>query len=312
MRDGRSLEVLVGGRPDAMPLVFHNGTPSAALLFPPLLDAAERHGLSLVTWSRPGYAGSTPQPGRSVADAATEVAAVLDAIAADSFVTIGWSGGGPYALACAALLPRRCRAAVSLAGLAPYGAEGLDWLAGMGPENVAGFRAAVAGKQQLTALLEAVAPILSQVQADTVAQTWEGLVCAVDKAALSGEFAPFMAEFTRRALSRGIAGWRDDVLASIADWGFDLAGIARPVAVWHGAQDRMVPFNHGVWLCEHIPGAMARLYPDEGHLSLVVTRIDDIVNDLAALASSPAPRAAAFSRKSVSSEDDPQAREWSA
>jgi pimeloyl-ACP methyl ester carboxylesterase len=283
--DGRSLEVVIGGPPGRMPLMFHNGSPTAALLFPPLVAAAERQGLSLVTWSRPGYAGSTPQPGRSVADVAADATAVLDAIGADSFVTIGWSGGGPYALACAALLPGRCRAAVSLAGLAPYGAEGLDWLAGMGPENVEGFSAALAGRGPLTAFLEVVAPVLSQVQAADFAGTLGGIVSEVDRAALSGEFAAFMAADTRRALSRGIAGWRDDGLASVRDWGFDLTSITRPVAVWHGAQDRMVPFDHGRWLSEHIPGAIAHLHPDQGHLSLGVARIGDIIEDLVAVAS---------------------------
>jgi pimeloyl-ACP methyl ester carboxylesterase len=87
------------------------------------------------------------------------------------------------------------------------------------------------------------------------------------------------------ALSAGIIGWRADVLAEVCGWGFSLDGIACPVAVWQGSQDKMVPFTHGQWLAAHIPGALARLYPGEGHLSLAVTRIDDIVTDLADLAS---------------------------
>jgi pimeloyl-ACP methyl ester carboxylesterase len=228
-----------------MPLIFHNGSPTAALLFPPLAAAAERHGLWLVTWSRPGYAGSSPREGRLVADVAADTVAVLDAIGADCFLTLGWSGGGPYALACAALLPGRCRAAASLAGPAPYRAEGLDWLAGMGPENVEGFTAALAGREPLTAFFEAVAPFLAQVQAADFADTLGGIVSDVDRAALTGEFAAFMAAVTRRALSGGIAGWRDDTLAAVGGWGFDPASITRPVTVWHGACDRMVPFGHG-------------------------------------------------------------------
>lgn len=220
-----------------------------------------------------------------VADVAADAVAVLDAIGADSFLTLGWSAGGPYALACAALLPERCRAALTLAGLAPYGGAGLDWVAGMGPENVAGFRAALAGQQPLTDFLETVAPFLAQVQADNIAHTLGGIVCDADRAALAGGFAPFMAEVTRRALSGGITGWRDDVLASVLAWGFSLEGISCPVAVWHGSQDKMVPFAHGQWLAAHIPTAVPRLCPGDGHLSLAVTRIGDIASDLAALAS---------------------------
>ena len=229
--------------------------------------------------------GSTAQPGRSVADVADDTAAVLDAVGADAFVTIGWSGGGPHALACGALLPERCQAAATLAGVAPYGADGLDWFAGMSEENVEEFSAAFDGEEPLTRFLEAQASVLRNVSASDVADALGGLVSAVDKAALTGEFAAFIAAVFRRALSTGVAGWRDDDLAFARDWGFALASIARPVAVWQGAQDRMVPFAHGRWLSENVPGAVAHLYPDEGHLSLALTRLDEIVADLVALAS---------------------------
>ena len=283
--DGRVVELVTSGAVGDTTLVLHNGTPTAALLFPPLVESAARHGLSVVMFSRPGYAGSTPQPGRSVADVTDDTAAVLDAVGADSFVTIGWSGGGPHALACAALLPERCQAAVTLAGVAPYGADGLDWLAGMSEENVQEFSAALAGEEALTGFLEVQAAVLRNVAASDVADALGGLVSAVDKAALTGEFAAYMAAVFRRAVSTGVAGWRDDDLAFGRDWGFELASIARPVAVWQGAQDRMVPFAHGKWLAEHVPGATAHLYPDEGHLSIALTRLDEIVGDLVALAS---------------------------
>ena len=282
--DGRSLEVVTAGRPDGMPLVFHYGTPMAALPFAPFTAAAARHGLLLVTWSRPGCAGSPAQPGRRVADVAADTAAVLDALGADTFVTIGWSGGGSGALACAALLPGRCRAAASLAGFAPHGADGLDWLAGMGPESVIGFEAAVADTELFSELLEAVAPTMLQAQPEDMFTSLGGAVSAVDKASFTGDFAAFMAASVRRALSEGIAGWRDDHLASVAEWGFDPAGITTPVAVWQGAQDQMVPFDHGPWLASHIPGATAHLYPDEGHLSLVIGHFAEVVDDLMVLA----------------------------
>ena len=130
--DGRHLEVLSLGRADAMPVLFHGGTPTAAVVYPPAAEAVTRHAIRVITYSRPGYATSDPQPGRCVADAVTDVEAILDAIQADRFVTIGWSGGGPHALACAALTSDRCLAAATIAGVAPYPAPGLDWLAGMG------------------------------------------------------------------------------------------------------------------------------------------------------------------------------------
>jgi pimeloyl-ACP methyl ester carboxylesterase len=114
-----------------------------------MADIAARYGLRTVLHARPGYAGSTPLPGRSVADVAADVAVVVDALGADEFVTVGWSGGGPHALATAALLPDRCLGAATIAGVAPYAAAGLDWLAGMGVENIEEFGAAVAGEPAL-------------------------------------------------------------------------------------------------------------------------------------------------------------------
>ncbi|HET6213032.1 MAG TPA: alpha/beta hydrolase, partial [Micromonosporaceae bacterium] len=222
-------------------------------------------------------------PGRTVADAAADTRAVLDAYGHDRFVTLGWSGGGPHALACAALLPDRCAAAATLAGVAPYPADGLDWLAGMGPENVVEFGAATDGGAALTTYLEAEAAGLVGVTGDEVAQALGGLVSDVDTASLTGEFAAVVAEMFRRAVSTGIAGWRDDDLAFVRPWGFELAGLGVPVAIWQGGQDRMVPYAHGTWLAGRIPGARAHLYPDEGHLSLVgqLGRILDDLLDLA-------------------------------
>lgn len=284
LTDARVIEVLSDGPEDGMPLVFQNGTPTAAMLFAPLVQIAAARGLRTVTYSRPGYASSTAQPGRSVADAATDIAAILDAIGADRFVTIGWSGGGPHALACAALLADRCAAAVSLSGVAPYPAAGLDWLAGMGGENVEEFTLAIQGESALTPWLEEAAKPLATVQGSDVAAALGGLVSDVDKAALTGDYAEFVAATFRRSVSAGVAGWRDDDLAFAKPWGFELDAIERPVAVWQGGEDRMVPMAHGEWLAQHIPGAQRHLYPDEGHLSLGVSALHRVVDNLVELA----------------------------
>ena len=288
--DGRDLEVLRDGPPDARPLVFHSGTPSGAVEFPGLAGAAAQLGWQLVTWSRPGYGSSTAYAGRSVADVTTDTAAVLDHIGQHRFVTLGWSGGGPHALACAALMPDRCAAAASLAGVAPYPAEGLEWLAGMGPENVKDFELnleALDGKPGSTAAfrksLEDEAGEMAEVTGEQLADSLGGLIDEVDRAALTGEFADMLATSFRRSVASGIEGWYDDSLAFVKPWGFDLADITVPVAVWQGAHDLMVPYAHGTWLAAKIPGARVHLYDDEGHLSLV-SQLPRILADLADLA----------------------------
>ena len=290
---GRKVDVLIAGPSDGLPLVLHEGTPVGLVLYPPTVRAAQVRGLRVILAARPGYEGSTPRPGRRVADVAGDTAAVLDELGADTFVTAGWSGGGPHALACAAALSGRCLAAASIAGVAPYQAGGLDWLAGMGQENVDEFGAAVQGEAALTQFLERELPAVSAVTGADVAQALGGLVIAADQAALTGEFADYVAAALRAAMTSGVAGWRDDDLAFVKDWGFSLGWAseapagdapAAPVAVWQGDQDKMVPFAHGQWLAAHIPGARTHLLPGEGHLSLTVSSLDRILDDLLDLA----------------------------
>jgi pimeloyl-ACP methyl ester carboxylesterase len=231
-----------------------------------------------------------------VVDVAEDIAAVLDDLGADAFVTAGWSGGGPHALVCAAALPGRCLAAASIAGVAPYQAKGLDWLAGMGPENVAEFGAAVRGEAALTAFLDHEAAMLSTLTGESVAKSLGGLVIEADQAVLTGEFADHVAASLRASMNSGIAGWRDDDLAFTKDWGFSLGWAApalaaqaqaqtpAPVAIWQGDQDRMVPFAHGQWLAANIRGARVHLMPGDGHLSMTVSAFDRILDDLLDLA----------------------------
>lgn len=287
--DGRTLEVLVSAPTNGLPVVFHSGTPIGPVHHPPSTRAATEHGLRLVTYGRPGYGLSTPHPGRTVADAAADTAVVLDHLGAGEFVTMGHSGGGPHALACAALLPGRCLAAASVAGIAPSDAEGLDLLAGMGPENVQEFSAARDGTAALTAYLEPVGALLRTIGGSDVAASLGGLVPDVDKRALTGEVADYFAAQFRKALENGISGWHDDDLAFVRPWGFDLADIRVPVGVWQGAQDLMVPFAHGQWLAAHLPGASVRLFDEHGHISLTVDHVPDILADLARTAAARRP-----------------------
>jgi pimeloyl-ACP methyl ester carboxylesterase len=199
-------------------------------------------------------------------------------------VSIGFSGGGPHTLACAALAPERCLGTASVAGVAPYSAEGLDFLAGMGPENVEEFGLAARGADALTPFLDKEAAALRGVNGDQVAAAFGGLISGADAAVLTGEFAEELAQGLRGAVRNGIAGWRDDDLAFVADWGFPVVALTGRAAIWQGDQDKMVPFTHGQWLAAHIPGASVHLEPGAGHLTMAVTAIGRILDDLLDLA----------------------------
>jgi pimeloyl-ACP methyl ester carboxylesterase len=287
--DGRELEYLTGGAEDGFPLVYHSGTPTAAVHDRAVWDAASAAGLHLVTYSRPGYGASTPRPRPDgwpvpiLADA-DDTAVLLDHLGMDDFVTLGWSGGGPRALACAAAMPERCRAVASLAGVAPpVEAADLDWTAGMGAENVRDFEAASAGREAYQPIAVEQAAELAAVTSDDVVGTLGGLVDEVDAAALTGEFAEVAAEMFRHAVAQGPDGMVEDTLQIVRPWGFDVGGLTVPVSVWQGAHDKMVPYDHGRWLARTIPGARAHLFDDEGHLSLVA-KIDEVLADLRKLA----------------------------
>jgi len=281
--DGRTVDVLLAGPAEGLPLVLHNGTPSGLVAWPGTVEAARVRGMRTIMVARPGYQGSAPRPGRRVADVAGDVAAVLDALDCDAFVTLGWSGGGPHALACSAVLGGRCLAGATLASVAPYRAGRLDWLAGMGSENIKEFGAALEGEAALTGFLTGEAAALRHVQGAHLAAELGGLVSSADKAVLTGEFADYLAASLRSAVSSGIAGWRDDDLAFVADWGFDLSE-AGNVAVWQGSEDLMVPAAHGKWLAGNIPGARARIRRGEGHLTLLATKFGQVLDDLIDLA----------------------------
>jgi len=282
LADGRSLEVFVGGAEDGIPLIHHNGTPSSGRPYGPFLDLAADRGLRLVTYSRAGYSSSTRNPGRSVGDIADDVAAILDSLGATRCYTVGWSGGGPHALACAALLPDRVIAVASIAGVAPYPADGLDWMTGMGAENLAEFGAALENPDQLQQFLEHEGSWVATVTADRVAADFGDLVSDVDRSAITGDFAEWLAVGFRESVRNGIWGWFDDDLAFVKPWGFEVGTIKRPVDIWQGGQDRMVPFAHGQWLAQHVGSATAHLLPEHGHLSLAVASMGRILDQLTA------------------------------
>jgi len=265
-----------------VPLVVHHGTPGAGVPYEPFVQAAAQRGLRYVAYSRPGYADTPRREGRSVGDCAADVAALLDELGADRCYTAGWSGGGPHALACAALLGDRVIKAATVAGVAPWDAEGLDWKAGMGEENLEEFAAIEEGPDALRAFLEAARASLTGVTADQVVAALGDLIGEADRRAVPGPFAAWLAEGFRIALANSSDGWFDDDVAISRDWGFELGGIDVPVTIWQGGDDRMVPFAHGQWLVAHVPGATPALRPGDGHISLLVDRFGEILDDLIA------------------------------
>ena len=255
--DGRTLHAYDAGAEDGgcrLAVFWHHGSLNVGAPPEPLFSAADRLGIRWVAYDRPGYGGSTPRPDRDVASAAADASAVADTLNIDRFALMGHSSGGSHALACAALLPERVLGVVVVAGMAPFGAEGLDWFDGFGPAGVAELRAAAAGRAALEKHL---------------AQSEDGPeFTPEDEAALAGEWSWFI-DVVDSALAGGMGGFIDDDLAGVGAWGFDPADVAAPALFVHGCRDRVVPAAHGKWLARRCPSAELWLYPEEGHISIL-------------------------------------------
>ena len=273
--DGRTLAVEIDGDPAGLPVLVHAGTPNSRHLYGPNVRDAGDRGLRLIGYDRPGYGGSTPHPGRTVADCAADVRAICAALGIGRLAMWGISGGGPHVLACAALLPDLVVAAASLAGEAPYGAEGLDWFDGMGQLNVDDIRLFFADEAAARAQLDKEREEALAASPEEMTAGLESLLSPADKAVLHGRLAEFLNYTFQAALEPGGEGWWEDNCL-LRPWGFELAGIAVPVLLMHGRQDNFVPFGHGQWLAGHIPGVEARLLDHDGHLTLIEHRIPEV------------------------------------
>jgi pimeloyl-ACP methyl ester carboxylesterase len=265
---GRALRVHTAGDPAGPTVFVLHGSPSSGMLYPPNVEDAAAHGLRLVSYDRPGYGGSTPHPDRTVGDAAADVLAIADQLGLDRFAVWGHSGGGPHALACAALAGNRLVGTAALAGPAPYGAEGLDWTAGMGESNIEDFALAVAGGDAYEARLQELRVQLLGADAEGMREAIRTVLSEVDLPVLTGELAAFMVAATNEGLALGVDGMREDDQAFVYPWGFDFTTIPGPLRIYHGRHDRFVPVSHGQWLAARIPAAEAHISEDEGHLTL--------------------------------------------
>jgi pimeloyl-ACP methyl ester carboxylesterase len=255
LHDGRTLVVHdagSSGASDELALIWHHGSPQTGALLDPLLTAAAERGIRLLSYGRPSYGGSSPNRGRNVASAASDVEQIVNALDVERFATMGASGGGPHALACAALLPDRVIGAVTLAGIAPY-TDAFDWYAGM--VSPGGLRAAAEGREarERYALTD---------------EFVENSFTETDYAALAGTWAS-LGRDAGRAEADGPEGLIDDDLAAVTPWGFAPAGIGVPVLVVQGGEDRVIPSSHGEWLMRTIPTAEYWFRPRDGHISVL-------------------------------------------
>ena len=266
--DGRSLVFAEWGDLTGRPLFALHGTPGCRLSRHYNQELVRSTGAHVVTYDRPGYGQSDRHRGRSVADCAADVAAIADKLGFDRFAVRGGSGGGPHALAVAAVLGDRVTRVACVVGCAPYDALGEAWFDGMDPLNVREFRWALEGERRLhDELVREDAELRERVAADPRSMLAPYDLPEADKAVMARpEFDDVIREEVPEMTRNGVWGWVDDELAFVRPWGFDLAAIRAPAAVWYGAADVLVPAGHGEWLARNVPGTTVRVEQRGGHM----------------------------------------------
>ncbi len=271
----------MSGPEGGVPLLYHHGTPGAVPALGDMERLVHERGLRLVTTSRPGYGASSRQRGRLVVDVVADSVHVLNWLGAPRCLSAGWSGGGPHALACAARIDAVAGVLV-IAGVAPYDSPGLTFLEGMGESNIEEFSAALEGEGPLREYLTPQLEYFRHISADEIVSSLASLLPDVDRAVLSGDLGTDLAVQFHHAFQAGVEGMMDDDLAFTQPWGFDLSEVTVPALIWQGELDLMVPFAHGRWLVEQLPHAVAHLQSGEGHLSVAVGSLEQMLDELVA------------------------------
>lgn len=263
--DGRDLRFEVTGADHGFPVFLMHGTPGSRVGPKPRSSVLYRRGVRLICYDRPGYGGSTRHENRTVADAASDVAAIADELGLERFGVVGRSGGGPHALAAAALLPARVVRVAALVSLAPVDAEGIDFYGGMTEENSRAYRTTDEDEPKLVENL--------RLRADRGRRDPAGMLDALRAQMTEADLRvvhdrviqQLLAENYSEALGPGPYGWIDDVLAFRRDWGFRLSDISMPVRFWHGEQDNFAPAGHTRWLAAQIPGSELQVQSATAH-----------------------------------------------
>lgn len=268
LTDGRILSFETAGPDSGPPVVVHHGTPGSRMLGQELKDLAEQLGVRMIGFDRAGYGGSSRKKGRVIADVAADVGDLADHLGLERIATWGISGGGPHALATAALLGDRVAGVATFGSVAPLGASGLDFLGGMGEANIAEFGLAMDDPDGLGDFLGAARPAMIGSDPAAFVNELSSLLCPADLEMLNGPFVETMLAQTRWGLVGSHWGWFDDDLAFVKEWGFDLTRITSPVRLYMGVDDAFVPVGHGRWLASAVPGAEYVEAEGEGHLSM--------------------------------------------
>lgn len=264
LKDGRKLGFAQYGDPSGKPVFFFHGGAGSRLEHPANVCAI---GVRLITTDRPGHGLSDFQQDRKLLDWPNDVLQLANHLGISKFYVFGWSAGGPHALACAYKLPKHVLGGGVAAGLAPmnrpnatkgmkYSGQIYSFTAKHLPGLIGHFRRLAR----------------NTILADT-GKARQQLMAAFPKnerefMGISGNLEMLFRDVCEgyRSDWRGVA--QDDMII-FQDWGFNIADIGVRFDIWHGYQDRNVPYQAGKYMQLKIPNNRATFLPGEGHIFLL-------------------------------------------
>lgn len=267
--DGRDLVVSEWGKKSGQPVFILHGTPGSRIGVAPRPSVLYRMGVRLISYDRPGYGASDRALGRTVASAAEDVLTIAKQLKISRFAVVGRSGGGPHALACAALLPDMVTRAAALVSLAPrVGSDGMGdeaWFSGMTQSNKDEYGLAVEGIRSLDPKLRKRSMAIRKDPSVLIAQLLEEIGPSDRRVMSDAGIRQLLMRNYREALLGNGDGWIDDAVAFVGDWGFRLHQITAPVLLWHGLEDVFAPVEHSEWLNKHISKPELRTEHGKAH-----------------------------------------------
>lgn len=280
LKDGRRLAYGLYGRRDGIPIVDFHGIPGSRREASLVSSLVAREDLCLIGFDRPGYGRSTPLRSYRICDISADLAALMDHLGIDRFIALGFSGGAPFALACAAHMPQRIAALGIVSGVGPSEIGS----AGMHETNRRKFNLAqkypALARWLLTRAFSGLRSQPGRLEGQ-LNKIWEQMPDP-DRRALSDQrLAGGIISVTRDAIQSSVSGWVGEELLMARSWGFELQAVTSAnIQLWHGVEDRNVPLAMAQAVAARLPGCQANFVAHEGHISLLFNHGAEIIDRL--------------------------------
>jgi pimeloyl-ACP methyl ester carboxylesterase len=276
LSDGRSIEYIDNGVSSKSALILHHGTPTSMTVWGTWLAAAAEKGIRAIACTRPGYAGSDRKAGHRVIDANDDLEEILNQLNIENFVSVGWSGGGPYALVSGLL--KRCTGVQLIASVSPYDAEDFDWFQDQTPEMIEEVKISAKSLEDCITFKEGYYTELRDMTAEQFLVEYEKRSSFKLFENAYRAFAKDLSFSMHDALRDSVFGYGDDEYAFLRNWGFETKDIQVPVGIWQGLDDKSVSPHMARWLNANILSPTLELIEGQHHSSIMVENREEILN----------------------------------